>query len=266
MLKHFKVKENELACWVNPRDFGTHARSFVFIHGSGGNSGAWSFQYSRLHEAFNVAAVDLPGHGKSGGKGEQDISRYVLHLKDLLTVLSLPCPILVGASLGCAIVLEFAASFPQAAAGIVCVGGGLSMPVNPDIISGFRAQPDLSLDMMCKFSLARENREKFFAPLRKSLGEADVDTTAGDMLACSKFDISGDVRKITAPTLVICGTEDKMMPPSASEKIAGSIAGAKLVLIEGAGHVVMMEQPEVFNKALSDFALSLESPAGKQKG
>ena len=76
MLKYFKVKENKVACWINPRDFGTHRQSLVFIHGSGGNSSAWSHQYAKLHKLFNIAAVDLPGHGKSGGHGKQDIFEY----------------------------------------------------------------------------------------------------------------------------------------------------------------------------------------------
>ncbi len=257
MLKNFAVKENMVSCWVNPEDFGTKAQSIVFIHGSGGNSGAWSFQYAELYKDFNIAAIDLPGHGKSSGRGSENIRDYVLHLKDLLEVLNLRQPILVGASLGSAVVLDFAVNFPEEAGGIVCVGGGLTMPVNPDMISGFRAQPQMSLDMMVKFSLARENREKFFAALRQSLGEADVETVAGDMIACSKFDITRDVGKITAPALVICGSEDKMMPPAASKRIAGSIAGSKLVVIEGAGHMVMMEKPDAFNSALKDFALAI---------
>lgn len=257
MLKNFAVKENTVSCWINPEDFGTKAQSIVFIHGSGGNSGAWSFQYAELYKDFNIAAIDLPGHGKSSGRGSESIRDYVLHLKDLLEVLNLRRPILVGASLGSAVVLDFAVNFPEEAGGIVCVGGGLTMPVNPDMISGFRAQPQLSLDMMVKFSLARENREKFFAALRQSLGEADVETVAGDMIACSKFDITRDVGKITAPALVICGSEDKMMPPAASERIAGSIAGSKLVVIEGAGHMVMMEKPDAFNSALKDFAFAI---------
>ncbi|MRR15770.1 MAG: alpha/beta hydrolase [Deltaproteobacteria bacterium] len=266
MQKFFKVKENRIACWINPRNFGSHPQSFVFIHGSGGNSGAWSCQYSKLHKFFNIVAVNLPGHGKSSGKGRQDVHDYALDLRDLLEGLNLPRPILVGASLGSAIVLDFAARFPRDAAGIVCVGGGLTMPVNPDIISGFRAQPQLSLDMMVKFSLARENREKLFPSLRKSLGEADVETVAGDMLACSRFDITQDVEKIVAPALVICGSEDKMMPPASSEKIAAGIASAKLVVIAGAGHMVMVEQPEAFNEALRNFAQALPGAAPPKAG
>ncbi|PKN18658.1 MAG: hypothetical protein CVU71_14385 [Deltaproteobacteria bacterium HGW-Deltaproteobacteria-6] len=257
MLKYFKVKENNVACWINPQDFGTHEKSLVFIHGSGGNSSAWSAQYSKLHKKFNIAAVNLPGHGKSGGVGEQDIPAYVLRLKEILDVLKLDRPILIGHSLGAAIALSFAAKYPRDLSGVVTAGGGLTMPVNPDMLDGFRKQPALVLDMMCKFSLARENRPEFFDALRASLGEANVDVVAGDMLACSKFNLTGDLQKIIAPVLVLCGAEDKMTPPACSEQIAAGIDGATLVIIEGAGHMAMMEKPSAFNEALQDFAAAL---------
>lgn len=257
MLKYFKVKENKVACWVNPQDFDQHEKSLVFIHGSGGNSSVWSSQYSKLHKEFNIAAVNLPGHGKSGGHGENDILAYVLSLKEILGVLKLSRPILIGHSLGAAIALCFATKYPQDLSGVVTAGGGLTMPANPDILEGFLKQPEFVMDMMCKFSLARENRPKFFDALRASLGQANVDVVAGDMLACSKFDLTGEIQKIIAPVLVLCGTEDKMTPPACSEQIATGINGAKLVLIEGAGHMVMMEKPLAFNNALQDFAAAL---------
>ena len=85
------------------------------------------------------------------------------------------------------------------------------------------------------------------------------------MLACSKFDLTGELKKINAPVLVICGTEDKMTPPASSEQIAAGIAGAKLVLIEGAGHMVMMEKPAAFNDALRDFAAALPQAVAHKK-
>lgn len=258
MLKYFKVKGNKVACWVNPRDFGARAQSLLFIHGSGGDSSVWAYQYSKLHKLFDTVAVNLPGHGKSGGHGEQDISEYTLRLKDILDVLKLDRPILIGHSLGAAIALDFSTKYPRDLSGVVAVGGGLTMPVNPDILEGFRQQPEVILDLMCKFSLAKENRPVFFDALRSSLGQTSIDTVAGDMLSCSKFNLTREIKKIIVPVLVICGAEDKMTPPASSEAIASGIAGAKLVLIEGAGHMVMIEKPSAFNDALQDFATALQ--------
>lgn len=260
MLKKFNVKENKLTCWVNPRDFGAKAQSLVFIHGSGSNSSAWSHQYSKLHKFFNIAAVNLPGHGKSGGHGEKDIPRYAIILKEILGALKLDHPILIGHSLGAAVALYFAAKYPRDVSGVIAVGGGLTMPVNPDILEGLRHQPEVVMDMICKFSLAKENRPKLFDTLRASLGQANLDVLAGDMLACSKFDLTGELQKISAPVLIVCGAEDKMTPPASSEQIAAGITGAKLVLIEGAGHMVMMEKPEAFNKVMQDFVAALPQP------
>ena len=106
MIKYFNVNNNKIACWVNPADFGAHAQSFVFIHGSGGTSDAWSLQYSKLHTDFNILAVNLPGHGGSEGTGEQYVEGYVSHLKEILDTVGLKRPILVGHSLGAASVHE----------------------------------------------------------------------------------------------------------------------------------------------------------------
>lgn len=257
MLTNFRVNENDVACWINAERFGDFEQSLVFIHGSGGNSSAWSMQYSELHRLFNIAAIDLPGHGKSGGHGENEIFDYVERLKEILSVLKLQNPLLIGHSLGAAIALGFAARYPQDLCGVAAVGGGLTMPVNPDILEGFSRQPEVILDLMCKFSLAKENRPQLFDALRQSLSQASVEVVAGDMLACSKFDLTGQLSSITVPVLAVCGKEDKMTPPAFAEQIAAGIAGSQLVVIEGAGHMVMMEKPAAFNVAIRNFAAAL---------
>ena len=55
------------------------------------------------------------------------------------------------------------------------------------------------------------------------------------------------------PTLVMCGTEDRATEPVHSERIAAAIPGAKLVLVDGAGHVAALEQPKAVNDALVPF-------------
>jgi pimeloyl-ACP methyl ester carboxylesterase len=263
MLKKISIKENVVACWVNPEQSGKHEQSLVFIHGSGGNSSTWTFQYANLYNDYNVVAIDLPGHGRSGGQGEKDIADYVWRLREILDVLKVDHPILIGHSLGAAISLCFAAKYPREASGVVAVGGGITMPVTPDILDGFRKEPQLILDLMCKFSLARANRPALYESLRTSLGQASLDVVANDMLACSRFDLTGEVSKILVPVLAVCGTEDKMMPPASSKQIADRIPGAKLVLIEGAGHMVMLEKPADFNEVMKDFASTVRQTAAK---
>jgi pimeloyl-ACP methyl ester carboxylesterase len=258
MIKTFPVKENNIACWINPHDFGSHAQSLVFIHGSGSNSSVWSHQYGRLQSLFNIAALNLAGHGDSGGQAKTDIASYAGHVKDILDVLGLRRPILIGHSMGAAIAVCFAAKYPQDISGIITLGGGVTLPVNPDILNGLKSAPDVVLDMICKFSLAKENRPRLFDTLRASLASAGTAVLSSDMQACGKVDLAPELPKITAQTWVICGAQDKMTPPAASEQIAAGIAGSRLLLIEGAGHMVMIEQPDLINDAITNFCLALK--------
>ena len=257
MIKKFGIDNIEIACWINPGDFGVYPQSLVFIHGSGSDHSCWSHQYSSLHKQFNIVAVDLPGHGSSTGTGENDVDQYCLWIKKLLDALKLKNPVLVGHSLGAAMAMTFALRYPQDVAGIVPVGGGIKMPVNPDLLSGLKTNPALAIDLICKFSLAKENRAKLFDPLKESMSKANVDVLYGDLSACAKLDLTADIGKTNTPAQVICGMEDKMTPADFSRRIVAGINGAKLCLIEGAGHMVMLEKPAEVNMAVGKFASSL---------
>jgi pimeloyl-ACP methyl ester carboxylesterase len=256
MIKKFSVDNRDIACWINPRDFGIHQQSLIFIHGSGSDHSSWLHQYSQLYHQFNIVAVDLPGHGQSGGSGETEVDNYCLWVKQLLDILQLKNPVLVGSSLGAAITLKMALHYPQAIKGIVPVGAGIKMPVNPLLMEGLKTNTKETIALMCKFSLAKESRPKLLEALQKSLSEASLDVFSGDLIACNNLDLTNVIGKIHVSALLICGAEDKMTPPDFSRRIVAGISGAKLCLIEGAGHEVMMEKPAEFNKALSEFASS----------
>lgn len=263
MLKYFDIESVKIACWVNTSSLDAHKKSLLFIHGSGGNHSIWSRQYAQLRKNYNIVAVNLPGHGNSGGNGEKDVQDYCIWIKKLLEVLDLKKPVLVGHSLGAAIALRFAISHPEEIAGIVCIGGGITMPVNPFFLEFMKTNPPEVpaeiIDLICKYSLAKENRDKFSAPLRKSISLSKVDILYGDLLACNELDLTLETDKISVPSLIICGAEDKMTPPDLSNKLAAGISKAKLEIIEGAGHMVMIEKPEEFNNYLDKFAAAVST-------
>ena len=246
-----------MTCWVNNGSFRPDRKTLVFIHGSGGNYTDWLLQYTPLKSIFNIAALDLPGHGQSEGPGEQDVFAYAAWVKRLLEELGIAKPVLIGHSLGAAIALSFAISHGDAAAAVVSVSGGARMPVNPLILEGMKQDPDAIIALAAKFSVAKENRERFSDLIMGNLSRVDPLVLHGDFAACNKLDITEMVAEITIPALVVCGSEDKMTPPALSEDLAKRIPGAGLALIEGAGHCAMLEKPEAFNAALTDFVNSL---------
>jgi pimeloyl-ACP methyl ester carboxylesterase len=79
----------------------------------------------------------------------------------------------------------------------------------------------------------------------------------GDFLACDQFDITDRLHEIQIPALIVCGTEDKMTPLKYSESLKGSITGAQLKVVDGAGHMVMVEQPAVVAEMLLQFINTL---------
>lgn len=247
------IEGRRIACWVNSGGFLPDRKTLVFIHGSGGDHTNWMRQYLPLQQEFNIVALDLPGHGRSEGPGEREVAAYGEWVKKTLAGLGVRQPVLVGHSLGAAICLNLAIRYADAAAAVVPVGGGLKMPVNPLILEGLKQDPAAVIALAAKFSIAKQNRETFSALLTESLSRVDPDILHGDFSACNALDITAAVEKIRIPALVICGSEDKMTPPALSQAIHDRIPGAKLTLIDRAGHFVMLENPEAFNSALRDF-------------
>ncbi|MCX5819392.1 MAG: alpha/beta hydrolase [Deltaproteobacteria bacterium] len=256
MIHVAEIGGRKLACWVNNGSFLPDRKTLVFIHGSGGNHTDWILQYTPLKNTFNIAAIDLPGHGQSAGSGEQDVDAYMALVKKLLKEIGIAKPVLIGHSLGAAICLSIAIHHGEAAA-VVPVGGGVRMPVNPAILEGLKQDPAAIFALVAKFSVAKGNRDRLSGLITANLSRVNPEIIHGDYTACDKLDITEAVAGIRIPALVVCGAEDKMMPPAFSEYLGAHIPGAGLALIPGAGHYVMLENPETFNTALTDFVNSL---------
>ncbi len=247
------IRNVKIACWMSSGTFDEGRKSILFIHGSGGDHTVWVHQYSKLKDDFNIAAVELPGHGSSEGKGESDVQIYVEWIRQIMEAFNIRKPYLAGHSLGAAITLSFAISRPDLISGIIPVGGGVRMPVNPAILEGLKNDPVSVVDMTVKFSIAKANRERLSGPLRESMLKANPAVFHDDLVACDRLDVADKISGIKLPTLVICGDDDKMTPPSLSKYIAENIGGARLSLIPGAGHFVMVENPAGFNDAVKSF-------------
>ena len=257
MIREVVIDGTPIACWVNDGGFVEGRKGNVFVHGSGGAHTLWEGQYKALQGEFNVASIDLPGHGLSGGKGEREVMRYVEWVKKTIGTLGLRGPALVGHSLGAAISLNFAIREGYLLSAIVPVGGGVTMPVNPMILEKIHTDLPSVIAMVVKFAIAKANRDFVGPYLQEGLVKGDPDAFYGDLYACDRMNIAEEVGRIAIPALVICGDEDKMTPPDLSRFIADAVPGAKLALIEGAGHYVMREKPGEFNQVLADFVRQL---------
>lgn len=253
MIRNLTVDGRRIALRVNDNGWKKRRKTLFFIHGSGCDHHLWDGQYGPLGKEFNVAGIDLPGHGASGGPGEESVDAYVEWVRKTLEAADLERPILVGHSLGAAVSLSFAVRHGERVLAIVPVGGGATMPVNPQILEGITADRRATIEFIAKFSFARENRLKFSGEMTEALMKVDPALVRGDFLSCSRLDLSAELERITVPALLVCGEEDKMTPPEFSRFMADRIPGAELRIVPGAGHFIMWETAGVLNEVLGDF-------------
>lgn len=252
---HVQLPNQTLYYAVRQRNNPGRSKSapLVFIHGAGDTHLLWNGQLAAFAHLADTFALDLPGHGHSTGAPFTAISAYAHAVRDFLDALSLEQAILVGSSMGGAIAQTLALEFPERVRGLVLVGTGAKLRVAPQFLEGIQNDYERTVRVLV---------ENYYAPsapaglressIRQLLASGQAVTLA-DYTACNTFDVRDLIRTISAPTLVICGRDDKMTPLAYSEFLAKNIPNARLMLIEQAGHMVMLEQPTAFNTALRDW-------------
>ncbi|HZP40122.1 MAG TPA: alpha/beta fold hydrolase [Candidatus Binatia bacterium] len=234
-------------------------RVFLFVHAAGSNAGMWRRQLEGLASRHSAVAPDLPGHGRSSGvDGLPTVEAYADFLARFA---DLVCPrpfVLVGRSMGGAVALVFAARHPSRCAGLVLTCTAARFELAPDRI---RAVYDV-----VRGRLPQQFTTETFSPatgmdlVREAWMEqvkTDPRVRHGDLLACQAFDGRPLLAGIRTPTLVVAGADDGVTPVGQSEQLARGIPGARLEVIERAGHQAPLEQSERYNGLLAAFAEGL---------
>ncbi len=235
---------------------GTRGVPVVFVHGSGGSHLVWGAQVRAVGEIARAFAVDLPGHGKSEGAGCNSVAAYRDVAVGFLDALGLERAVIVGHSLGGAIAQTLALSHPARVAGLALVGTGARLRVLPKILEGVLSDFASTAHFVAQAMFARQDDPQI-AKTEEQLRACPAQVVRGDFSACNAFDVIARLGEIRAPTLVLCGRADVMTPVKYGEFLAANIAGAQLVVVEDAGHALMLEQAEAVNRALVEFIRKL---------
>jgi pimeloyl-ACP methyl ester carboxylesterase len=243
--------------WIG-RDGLSEGREVVlFIHGAGGGQFVWSFQKAFFEKRYNPVILELPGHGESGGEGEEDIGRYAEHVRSFLKTLDLYDVFLVGHSMGGAIVQFMALNFPKLIKGIVLAGTGARLRVVPMILDGIQNSFEETVRNITRFAYFQKTWSDLIERGIMDLLGCRPQVLHGDFLACDRFDVTAAVGNIDVPTLILCGQEDELTPVKYSQFLHDKIRGSRLEIIPNAGHMVMIESPEAFNEKVDQFISDL---------
>lgn len=226
----------------------------VFIHGSGGTGRVWRYQTEHFPGSV---AVTLPGH--PDGDPCESIEEAKRWLRSELSGgVGTEALVLVGHSLGGAIALQYALDHRDEVAGIVLVGSGARLRVQPATLTALEKavdHPD-SFGKMFEDSFQKVSPEFAKELQERSLTVGPAPFLA-DLRACDRFDVVDRLSEIGTPTLAIVGTEDVMTPPKYSTFLEERMPNASARIVDGGTHFVFAEYPDEVNQAIADFLTSL---------
>ncbi len=226
----------------------------VLIHGAGGTHLYWPSELRRL-PGYRVFALDLPGHGKSAGRGQQSINHYAQSILDWLQAVGLHSSVFIGHSMGSAIVIELALNHSEHVLGLGLIGAGARLSVNPTLLEN-SASPTTFHNVVAtviEWSFSPQAPAQLTELAARRMADTRPTVLHGDFLACDEFDETERITTINKPALIISGADDKMTPVRNAQFLADSIPDSKLEIIPDAGHMVMLEKPEAVATVLHNF-------------
>jgi len=238
----------------------------ILLHGFPFNRSMWRGQIEFLSaRGYRCVAPDLRGLGENKSDAEiatmEEMARDVAELMDELKI---DRAIICGLSMGCYVAFEFAHMFPSRVEALV--------------LAGARAEGADKAEKKSREQQAKRVREQGMTHAIDSISQSllsprtlaekpDVVSRVREMVAstdprgaaaaqrgmATRRDYSDDLAKIDVPTLIVAGREDGVRTPEDAEFIDERIPNSQLIVIDDAGHLMNMEQPEIFNRALIGF-------------
>lgn len=237
------------------------APALVFANSLGTTLRMWDPQVGALQDRFRIVRYDHRGHGSSpvppGPYRIDDLGGDLLALFDRL---GMSRAHVCGLSLGGMVAMWLAAHAPERVDRLVLLS--TSAALGPPALWAERAAAALAGGMA---AISDSVLARWFTPAFAQRASTTVDEAremlektpvAGYVACCAaieRLDLVDRLPDIHAETLVIAGADDPATPPGHSERIAASIAGAKLVVLDDAAHLLNIERSAAINALLADF-------------
>lgn len=237
----------------------------LFIHAFPLNQTMWDEQVAALRTHSRSITLDLRGFGKSDAPpGPYTMDQMAADVRGLMAALEIDRAVLVGLSMGGYISLALYRNYPDAVQAMVLADTRASLDTHTArerrLKSAEKAERDgasVIADDMISLLLGRttlEKRPSIVERVRKMIeANSPQGIAAAQRAMAERRDSTYILAGIDFPTLIMVGDEDALIPVSEAESLLAGIRGARLEVIEGAGHLSNLEQPEKFNSVLIDF-------------
>jgi pimeloyl-ACP methyl ester carboxylesterase len=222
----------------------------LLLHGAGGAARNFGSLLRRL--GLPAAAVDLPGHGRSGGAPLETVDEagaFALRVARAVWPDGPPV-VLAGHSLGGAQALEAAVACPERVRALVLIATGARLELAARHAALARRDFALFLD-----TLRREGTPEVTV---RQVQDAGAIAVAADLTAAERFAPLERAPGWSGPSLLIAGGRDAVAPPSSVRELADALGGAARVeVFPDCGHLPMVERPDAVAEAIARFVRSL---------
>jgi len=251
-----------------PRD----APVLVLVHGSNASLLTWVPWVNRLDKNFRVVTLDLPGHGLTGAVPNEDYSQeaMVTFTKEIADKLHLAKFAIGGNSMGGGVAARFAEEYPDRVTHLILVdAAGMPTEQGDKIPLAFRIA---RIPVINNVMLYVTPRSIVTEGLNDAIIHKEIITDRmidiywdfarmeGTRKATLKrfsipwnHDVERDIARIKAPTLILWGAQDHLIPVEAAHKFASAIAGSKLIVYPATGHIPHEEVPDESAAAVRTF-------------
>ncbi|ALJ35769.1 alpha/beta hydrolase [Azospirillum brasilense] len=243
------------------RPFDPARPALVLIHGAGMDHTVWSLQSRYLaHHGRSVLAVDLPGHGRSGGAPLPSIEELAGWVAALLDAVGVAKAALAGHSMGALVALETAARHGDRIESLALLGVAETMPVHPDLLAAAALNDPSAIELVIGWGHGpRGHVGGAAAPGlsllpggRRLMQRARPGVLGVDLGACNAYVRGGAAAAaVSCPALFLLGGVDRMTPAKSGKALAAQVRHSKVIQLSGIGHMVMTEAPDATTDAFS---------------
>lgn len=236
----------------------------LFLHGIGGNKDVFEPQLAAFSEFCRAAAWDMPGYGESELRETMTFELLADSVAALVEDMGEEQIDLVGHSMGGMVAQEFVARYPQMVRRLVLAGTSpafgkpgsdwqkefLAARLQP--LDEGKAPADFATELV-EGMFGRNRDQKAMSHAALAMAQLPADSYRAALNCIVTFNRLDSLADIRCPTLLISGSEDTNSAPKVVERMAQKITGAEYVCMEGAGHLMTMEQPDAFNAIVREF-------------
>ena len=257
------VAGNGIYAYTGARPLDAALPTIVFVHGAAHDHSVWALQSRYFaHHGWNVLAVDLPGHGRSGGDALRSVDAIAEWIPSLQDAVGLRVAALVGHSLGSLAALECAARHPGRAIKLALIGPAAPMTVADALLDAAKRDDHVAYELITGWSYSGGKQLGgsstpgvwLTGNAMRLMERARPGVLHADLVACHAYAGGIDAAaKVRCPALVILGARDIMAPPMNAIGIIEALPDSRVVNLPDCGHAMMAEQPDAVLEALRAF-------------